>query len=142
MIADDVLDVRGHRRPQRAADAPAFLGVVAQDPNAEGDLLPAVDERLALLAGQQRGDVVDARLDPVGRVVDDLGACIRVRVGPGSACPFRRGHGQVDVAGTGERRAPERGTVGGIADFEPFTAGGGNEFSVDEQSAFEHGRLP
>ncbi len=63
---DEAADVAPRRRPQRAADAPSLLRVIANDFDAKTDFLDRIGHRFALFARQEIGDRGDALVDQIG----------------------------------------------------------------------------
>ena len=91
-----------------------------------------VADRLALLAGEQRGDLVEVRAHVGAGPHQDLGALVRRGLAPRGERPLppRRWRGacrSASALGTCRRLAR-----GGIADVGRRAAGGGNPLAIDQ----------
>jgi ParB family chromosome partitioning protein len=137
-VAHEVADVAPHARAHAAAHAAPFLGVVAQDLGAERDLLRAVGHRLALLARQEVGELVDVGVDQLGAPAQDRAPLVGVGGRPAGGSALRGGDGRVDVSRPRDRAAPHQLARGGVADVARRAVRSGGPRTVDEQLALDH----
>ena len=133
--ADIGVDIRG---PQLAIEPHRFVGVEAEHLGAEAHLLERVPERLALLAGEQPGDLLGGDVDAGRRVVEDPTPLRRAESPPLDLAPTGRRHRSLDdssIGHCGRADGIPRGRVGHLDG-----GGSGDPLAADEEQSVAHRR--
>ncbi len=117
----DAVDAGVEVRRVRAAQRLREPDVVHQRVDRLGDLDAGVAQRLALLAGEQRDQLVEVLLDVVSGMAEDLAALGDGERRPLGERPARRPHGRVDVVRRAAGDLGEDLAVGGVGDGQRVT---------------------
>jgi hypothetical protein len=94
---NEATHVGTHGSPDGAADPAPFFGVVADNIDAEANLLDRVGNWLSLLASEQVRNGVETFNDEVGGSVKNPGALVGVRPCPKRQSAFGGGDSVIDV---------------------------------------------
>ena len=105
-----------------AAEALGQPGVVLERVGVAPQLAHRLGQRLALLLGEEPGQLVFVRADEFDGLVQDFAPTGRGQRRPGRQALFGRGHGAVDVFDRPFGDAVHHLARRGIADLNPLTA--------------------
>ena len=124
------------RRDHAAGEVAAHLGVVVEGRRGPADLVGVLDQRLAALERHHPRQLVGARAQPRGHLVQQLGALDGRERGPGREGLARGGHGRVELLG---RRQPDggHGLLGGRVLDGERAAVAGDLLAADQQPGLQ-----
>ena len=120
------------------ADPSPLFGVVADDLDAEANLLDRVRDRLSLLASEQVRNGVETFNDEVGGAVKNAGALVGVRLRPKRQSAFGGGDSVVDILGVRDRGRSDRLARRRVGDRRATALAGGPPTAIDEEFAVVH----
>ena len=126
------LDRRDHAAGRVAAD----LGVVVERRRGPADLVGVLDQRLAALERHQLGELVGARAEPRGDLVQHLAALDRRGALPAALSLARRGDRRVELLGGGARDGRD-GALGRTGSRPRAVAVAGDELAADQQPGLD-----
>ena len=132
-------------RDRRALDLVGPAGVVAEALHGQRDVdRPCVGDRLAVVEGLKRREVIDLGLDQVGEPVHEPAALAGIQPRPGAFVEGGPGglHGRVDVGGIPFGNVGDRFFGGRIDGGEGPAAAGGNPLPADEKLRLANPRWP
>ena len=117
------------------------LGVVAHAVGEVGDLAARLGDRLALLGGQQRGELLGVLLDQRGRRAQDVRALLDVGGGPRRERALGGRHRQLDVGDLAAGDAAHDLLGRRVDDLDLLARRGLAPLPADQHGGF-HGQLP
>ena len=121
-----------------AANPAPFFGVVADDVDAETNLLDRVRDRLSLLASEQVRNGVETFNDEVGGSVKNAGALVGVRLRPKRQSAFGGCDRVVDILRVGDRGRSNRLARRRVGDRCATALASGPPTAIDEEFAVVH----
>ena len=106
------------------------------------DVALGVDERLAVLAGEDVGEFLDVLGDELVEFHQHARAALRIGRGPGGLRRLGVEHGRANFGGGGQRDRAAHRSVHRLKHFARAARSSRDALAADEVSVFDHGSLP